>query len=191
MTLPPPPVASTHVRTHTLDQKPYPAAALTVKQGSAWAASRELFHIASHPRTCMASSQTEPPIQHKSWWDHRQHFLSDIIRCVGVQQRGSICYIGVIVCGLRRWRWAHSDLPLQMPWMLVVVIVVTLERLFHVLQGAFKKLMVSWKKWGGRCVLLHVRSDGEWRAWLSLLPASHCYTIPTANPGQLIRNSLQ
>lgn len=65
------------------------------------------------------------------------------------------------------------------------------ERLFHVLQDAFEKLMVSWKKWGGRCVSLHGRSDGEWRAWLSLSPASHRYLIPMVNRGQLIRNSIQ
>lgn len=77
-----------------------------------------------------------------------------------------------------------------MPRMLVVVIVVTPERIFHVLQGTFEKLMVSWKKWGGRRVLLHARSDGEWRAWLYLPPASHHYTIPMANPGRLIRHFL-
>lgn len=139
----------------------------------------------------MASAQTEPRIQHKGWWDNRQCFLSDIIRCVGVQQRGSICFIGAIVCGSRRWRWTLSALPLQMPWTLVVVIVVTPERLVRVLQGAFEKMMVSWEKWGGRCVLLHARRDGECRAWLLLSPASLRYLIPMVNRCWLIRNSIQ
>lgn len=73
--------------------------------------------------------------------------------------------------------------------MLGVVIVVTPERPFQVLQGAFEKLMVNWKKLGGRCLSLYARSDGEWRAWLTLSPASHPYLIPMLNRGQLIRKS--
>lgn len=190
VTLPPPPVASTHVRTQTLVQSHilqlhwrYNKVAHGQPAGN-YSTSHHIQEHAWRPR--------KPSHQFNIRADGITANISSLTSFVAsvCSSGGSICYIGVIVCGLRRWRWAHSDLPLQMPWMLVVVIVVTLERLFHVLQGAFEKLMVSWKKWGGRCVLLPVRSDGEWRAWLSQLPASHCYTIPTANPGQLIRNSL-